>query len=205
MDRLISIAFRTVLRNLVHNGSLRITTAAGTVLTVGNGIGTSVAIRFTSYAAEWGVLADPELKVGEAYVDGGLVVECGSIADLLDLLVAQPRARKVPHWARTQWLVRFIQRRAKQFNSRRRARRNVAQHYDLDDRLYNLILDADRQYSCAYFELIDQSLDEAQLAKKRHLAAKLTVRPHQRLLDIGCGWAVFRFTFRRSAGPALPA
>jgi cyclopropane-fatty-acyl-phospholipid synthase len=75
-----------------------------------------------------------------------------------------------------------------QFNSRQRARHNVAHHYDLDGRLYSLFLDADRQYSCAYFESPDQSLDDAQLAKKRHLAAKLLISPGQRLLDIGCGW-----------------
>jgi cyclopropane-fatty-acyl-phospholipid synthase len=75
-----------------------------------------------------------------------------------------------------------------QFNPRRRSRENVAHHYDLDGRLYSLFLDADRQYSCAYFETPDQSLDDAQLAKKRHLAAKLRLKPNQRVLDIGCGW-----------------
>src|SRR5581483_3988160 len=65
---------------------------------------------------------------------------------------------------------------------------NVAHHYDLDGRLYSLFLDADRQYSCAYFEKPDQSLDDAQLAKKRHLAAKLRLNRDQRVLDIGCGW-----------------
>ena len=68
------------------------------------------------------------------------------------------------------------------------SRRNVAHHYDLDGRLYSLFLDADRQYSCAYFETPDQSLDDAQLAKKRHLAAKLLLGEGQRVLDIGCGW-----------------
>ena len=75
-----------------------------------------------------------------------------------------------------------------QFNPPRRAQRNVAHHYDLDGQLYALFLDADRQYSCAYFETPDQSLDDAQLAKKRHLAAKLLLEPGQRVLDIGCGW-----------------
>jgi cyclopropane-fatty-acyl-phospholipid synthase len=75
-----------------------------------------------------------------------------------------------------------------QFNPRRRARRNAAHHYDLHGRLYSLFLDADRQYSCAYFETPDQSLDDAQLAKKRHLAAKLLTTRNQRVLDIGCGW-----------------
>src|SRR2546423_15542319 len=69
-----------------------------------------------------------------------------------------------------------------------RARHNVAHHYDLDDRLYSLFLDADQQYSCAYFENAEQSLDDAQLAKKRHLAAKLLVERNAHVLDIGSGW-----------------
>ncbi len=89
--------------------------------------------------------------------------------------------------------MRYLRRRLSQFNPRPRARRNVAHHYDLDGRLYSLFLDADRQYSCAYFEKPDQSLDDAQLAKKRHLAAKLRLEPDKlandlRVLDIGCGW-----------------
>ena len=184
MDRFL----RIVLANLIRRGNLWITTAKGGTFTCGDGTGTPVAIKFTTRVAEWSVLLDPELKLGEAYVDGGFVVERGSIADLLAIVLGQPRHRKPPYWARVQWLVRYIQRRLKQFNSRRRAQRNVAHHYDLDEGLYRLFLDADRQYSCGYFEQANQSLDDAQLAKKRHLAAKLLVRPGQRVLDIGCGW-----------------
>ena len=79
-------------------------------------------------------------------------------------------------------------RRLHQMNRGERAKRNVAHHYDLDRRLYDLFLDTDRQYSCAYFETPGQSLDDAQLAKKRHIAAKLAVEPGHRVLDIGCGW-----------------
>src|SRR5204863_6698877 len=93
-----------------------------------------------------------------------------------------------PNWALLQWWLRFFYRRLRQLNMPARARRNVAHHYDLDGRLYSLFLDADRQYSCAYFEAPDQSLDDAQLAKKRHLAAKLILSPGLRVLDIGCGW-----------------
>ena len=98
---------------------------------------------------------------------------------------------EVPHWARPQGWLRYLRRRLSQFNPRPRARRNVAHHYDLDGRLYSLFLDADRQYSCGYFESPEQSLDDAQLAKKRHLAAKLRLEPRRqdlRVLDIGCGW-----------------
>jgi cyclopropane-fatty-acyl-phospholipid synthase len=145
-----------------------------------------VAVRLASRHAELSLLRDPELKFGEAYMDGTLVVEQGSIADVLAVLFAQ--GVEAPKWALPRWLLRFIGRRLTQFNPRKRARRNVAHHYDLDGRLYSLFLDADRQYSCAYFETPNTSLDDAQLAKKRHIAAKLRVDRDQSVLDIGCGW-----------------
>src|SRR5512134_2814584 len=124
-------------------------------------------------------------------MDGTFVVENGSIVDALAILLDQPEM--VPRWAKLQWWLRYFSRHASQLNWRGRAKNNVAHHYDLDGRLYSLFLDADRQYSCGYFETPDQSLDDAQLTKKRHLAAKLLVdrekqdeRP--RVLDIGCGW-----------------
>ena len=179
---------RVALGNLIRAGNLRVTTARGSTLSFGDGTGNLVAIRFVTAAAERGVLLDPEVKFGEAYMDGTLVVEQGSIAHVLGVVLAQCVNGKPPIWARPQWLVRYLYRRLKQFNPRPRSRRNVAHHYDLDGSLYTLFLDADRQYSCAYFESPDQSLDDAQLAKKRHIAAKLLIKPDQRVLDIGCGW-----------------
>jgi cyclopropane-fatty-acyl-phospholipid synthase len=121
-------------------------------------------------------------------MDGTLLVEQGTIADLLAIVLGQTHDGLPPDWARLQWAVRYLYRKLRQFNRPTRARRNVAHHYDLDDRLYSLFLDADKQYSCAYFEMPGQSLDDAQLAKKRHLAAKLLPGKGQRTLDIGCGW-----------------
>jgi cyclopropane-fatty-acyl-phospholipid synthase len=185
MDRLLRVA----LQRLIRAGNLQVTAAGGSKFAVGDGSGKPVAIRFTTSAAQLGVLLDPELKLGEAYMNGGLVVDEGTIADVLAMALGQDRDGRPPPWLRPQWLLRrYLYRRVRQFNPRRRARRNVAHHYDLDGQLYSLFLDADRQYSCAYFELPDQSLDDAQLAKKRHLAAKLLIRPGHRLLDIGCGW-----------------
>jgi cyclopropane-fatty-acyl-phospholipid synthase len=120
-------------------------------------------------------------------MDGSFVVEQGSIADVLAVVLGQDRTG-IPKWAKPQWYLRYFYRRLQQFNPRRRSKRNVAHHYDLDGRLYSLFLDADRQYSCAYFEHPGQSLDDAQLAEKRHLAAKLLLQPARRVLDIGCGW-----------------
>ena len=182
MDRLLRAAFG----KLIRIGNLRVTTARGSSFILGDGTGSPAAIRFTTPAAERAVLVDPELRFGEAYMDGGILVEQGSIADVLAIVLGQ--RRDLPAWARLRWLVRYLHRRFKQFNPRPRARRNVAHHYDLDGQLYTLFLDADRQYSCAYFETDGQSLDDAQLAKKRHLATKLLVTPERRVLDIGCGW-----------------
>jgi cyclopropane-fatty-acyl-phospholipid synthase len=187
MDRLL----RFLLKTFVRRGTFRVTTSRGTVLTFGDGTGQPVSVRFTSRAAEWGILLDPELKFGEAYMNGSFVVEQGTIADVLAIMLGQNT--DVPHWALLQGLLRYLARRLSQFNPRKRARRNVAHHYDLDGRLYSLFLDADRQYSCGYFENPGRSLDDAQLAKKRHLAAKLLLDRGKcgkdlRVLDIGCGW-----------------
>ena len=187
MDRLL----RFLLKTFVQRGTFRVTTSRGTVLTFGDGTGQPVWVRFATRAAEWGILLDPELKFGESYMNGTFVVERGSIADVLAIMLGQNS--DVPHWARPQGLLRFLNRRLQQFNPRRRARNNVAHHYDLDGRLYSLFLDADRQYSCGYFESPEQSLDDAQIAKKRHLAAKLLLARDRgerdlRVLDIGCGW-----------------
>jgi cyclopropane-fatty-acyl-phospholipid synthase len=184
MDRLLE----WLLGRFVRRGTLRVTTANDYVFTVGDGVSRPVAIRFMTRAAERGVLLDPELKLGEAYMDGTLRVEQGSIADLLAIALGQAPDGKPPRWARLQWALRYLHRRWQQFNRPSRAQRNVAHHYDLDGRLYSLFLDADRQYSCAYFEHPDQSLDDAQLAKKRHLAARLLPKEQHRVLDIGCGW-----------------
>jgi cyclopropane-fatty-acyl-phospholipid synthase len=183
MDRLLQL----LLSHFIRRGNFRVTTSRGTVFTLGDGTGKPVAIRFATRAAEWALLRDPELTFGESYMDGSIVVEQGTIVDVLEVVMRQQQD-KPPKWARLQSWVRFLRRRWAQFNPRNRSRKNVAHHYDLDGRLYSLFLDADRQYSCAYFETPDQSLDDAQLAKKRHLAAKLLLQPGQNVLDIGCGW-----------------
>src|SRR5882724_11088165 len=184
MERLLGL----FLSRFVRRGTLRITTAGGTVFSFGDGTGQPVAIRFITPAAQRGVILDPELRLGEAYMNGTLRVEEGTIADFLALVLGQSSDGMPPEWARLQWTFRYIYRRIQQFNRPTRSRRNVAHHYDLDGRLYSLFLDADRQYSCAYFETPDQSLDDAQLAKKRHIAAKLILSPGLQVLDIGCGW-----------------
>ena len=197
MDQFLRWAFRAI----VKRGQLQVTTSRGTGFTVGDGTGTRVAVRFTSPRAERAVLLNPELKLGEAYMDGTFVVEQGSIADFFQLILRQDRMNKGPHWARPRARARHQWRRLQQHNPRRRAQRNVSHHYDLDARLYSLFLDSDRQYSCAYFESPTATLDDAQLAKKRHLAAKLLLRdPGKRVLDIGSGWGGLALYLAQVAG-----
>ena len=182
MDRLL----RFSLDKFIRRGAMTVTTATGQRFTCGDGTGEPVAVRFITHDAERRVLVNPELALGEAYMDGSFVVERGSLADVLGILFDQPDI--LPGWAKLRWWARFLIRHAKQFNPRHRARNNAAHHYDLDGRLYSLFLDADQQYSCAYFETPDTNLDDAQLAKERHLAAKLLIRRGDRVLDIGSGW-----------------
>ena len=195
MDRLLSF----FMRRFIRQGSFTVITASGKRYTFGDGSGPPVAVRFTDAAAQRSVLLDPELRLGEAYMDGRFVVEQGSIADALAILLRQEHIA-APKWALPTRLMRYLLRRVQQFNPRSRSRSNVAHHYDLDGRLYSLFLDADQQYSCAYFESEDQSLDDAQLAKKRHLAAKLLVDPGANVLDIGCGWGGLALYLAEVAG-----
>jgi len=182
MDRLL----RFFMSRFIRHGALTITTASGKQFTCGDGTGKPAAVRFLTTAAERHVLLDPELAFGEVYMDGTFVVDDGTIADVLAIVLDQPEF--LPRWAKLQWWLRYLVRHAQQFNTPRRSKNNVARHYDLDGRLYSLFLDADKQYSCGYFERPDATLDDAQLAKKRHIAAKLLIQPGRRVLDIGSGW-----------------
>ncbi len=143
---------------------------------------------------------NPELALGEAYMDGTLTMEDGSLYDLLSLLARNLEETR-PHLAiRLIHRLNGLFRRFQQFNPVSRARRNVAHHYDLSAKLYDLFLDRDRQYSCAYFADGSETLEEAQEKKKRHIAAKLLIKPGQKVLDIGSGWGGLGFYLAREAG-----
>ena len=145
-------------------------------------------LRFLSTGAERTLFLNPELRFGELYMDEQIVVEQGSIFDVL--MAIQSASREVQETALARFVggMRRLTRRLHQRNQRASSRSNVEHHYDLDSGLYEMFLDSDRQYSCAYFETDDATLEEAQVAKKRHIAAKLRVEPGMRVLDIGSGW-----------------
>jgi cyclopropane-fatty-acyl-phospholipid synthase len=173
---------------MIRVGQLEIVDAKGAVHRFGDGTGSPVRIRFTSPSAERSVILYPHLKLGEAFMDGGVVIDAGSLYDFLALAQSNISGLTPKWWMKAGLGLRYATRRLRQMNSPLRARRNVQTHYDLDGRLYSLFLDNDLQYSCAYFEDPNIGLEEAQLAKKRHLAAKLALEPGQRVLDIGSGW-----------------
>jgi cyclopropane-fatty-acyl-phospholipid synthase len=190
----------TVLSRLVKRGALTIVTARGNEFTFGDGSGEEVRVRFLDPGAERAIVLNPEMRLGELFMDGRLVVERGSIYDFLALVVcdAGDGERSLP--ARLLGKLRYLTRSAISRNNRWRARRNVAHHYDLDHRLYELFLDSDQQYSCAYFEQPDCTLEEAQLAKKRLIAAKLALDPDSRVLDIGSGWGGLALYLKQIGG-----
>jgi cyclopropane-fatty-acyl-phospholipid synthase len=176
------------LERLITIGQLRILDCAGATHTVSGSSGSSVTVRLHDPNLNWKLLLRPRLYLPEAFMDGALTIEEGDLYELIELLAvnleALPKglAAHLLNGSATLW------RRLHQYNPARRARRNAAHHYDLSDQLYELFLDRDRQYSCAYFRDGTDDLDLAQLDKKRHIAAKLLIRPGQRVLDIGSGW-----------------
>jgi len=173
---------------VITTGRLRIVDARGRATDCAGSPGTSVAIRLHDPALNWKLVARPRLFLPEAYVDGTLTIEEGSLFDLIDLLAANLERLPEGFLARLLNGSATALRRLHQYNPVSRARQNAAHHYDLSDQLYELFLDQDRQYSCAYFHDLSDSLDTAQLNKKCHIAAKLLTRPGLRVLDIGSGW-----------------
>ena len=178
----------SVLARAIRIGRLDVVDAAGRRHVFDGAPGPSATIRLHDPALHWKLLVRPRLLVPQAYMDGALTIEEGTLYDFIDILVSNDAALPAaPIMRLSNWAGRLI-RRFHQYNPIPRARRNVAHHYDLSDQLYELFLDRDRQYSCAYFRTGDDDLDTAQLNKKRHIAAKLLLQPGHRVLDIGCGW-----------------
>ena len=192
--------FRRFLTALVKRGNLTVEFADDTRLVLGDGSGTPVHVRFADGRAPFDLLRNPELVIGELFTDGRLLLKEGTIFDLLALVSRNSARGAPPRWLKAVRRVRDAGQFLRPRNRRVRSRSNVERHYDLDDRMYRLFLDPDRQYSCAYFERADATLDEAQLAKKRHIAAKLLLEPGQTVLDIGCGWGGMALYMARFCG-----
>ncbi|MBO6541874.1 MAG: class I SAM-dependent methyltransferase [Alphaproteobacteria bacterium] len=193
--------FGVLLNRVVQKGSVTLVRASGRTNTYGDGSGSPVTIRLHQDRLSWKLALNPYLRLGEAYMDGSLTIDPPArIYDFLDILLANIGIEWAHPLAKVVGRVRRAKRRIDQFNPTGRAKANVAHHYDLDGGLYDLFLDDDRQYSCAYFDHPGMSLSDAQHAKKRHIAAKLQIAPGMKVLDIGCGWGGMALYLARTTG-----
>ncbi len=178
--------FAALLKTVIRSGSLAVVDQAGRRRVIGDGSPPLVAVRLASRRTDLRLALNPALVIGEAYMDGTLTIDAGSLYDFIDIL-----ALNLNYQDGNAWLAMLAKARnlLKQKNPLARARSNVATHYDLSGELYALFLDTDQQYSCAYFRTPDDTLEQAQDNKKRHIAAKLMLdRPDLKILDIGSGW-----------------
>ena len=199
MDRLFKNWMHKILRGAIRLGQLRVIWPDGAETTYGAGLPSATA-KIRDQATLRRLVMDPHLAVGEAYMDEGLAPAGCTIFDLLHVLLLNVREGRTPVLNWNNRLNR-VRRPLQCANNAVRSRRNVAHHYDLNGRLYSLFLDRDRQYSCAYFARGDETLEEAQAAKKRHIGAKLILdRPDLTVLDIGCGWGGLALTLARDFG-----
>ncbi len=198
MSRLLHL----ILRGLIDRGRLTVRYPDGREETYGGTKpGPVASIALLDARAVRGLVASPGMMLGECYMDGTLVPVGCELFDFVDLIFLNMQTRLAFHpIIRWRERLRTRMRRLRQFNPVERAQRNVAHHYDLNGALYSLFLDEDRQYSCAYFERGDETLEQAQLAKKRHIARKLLLRPGMEVLDIGCGWGGMAITLAREHG-----
>ncbi|MBE04113.1 MAG: SAM-dependent methyltransferase [Gammaproteobacteria bacterium] len=179
-----------LLNKLMQYGTLRVIDYKGKSSEYHGTKGPMVTIRLHDRSLNRKIFLNPRLAVGEAYMDGSLTIEEGStIYDLLDLVGANLHMLDDLKIMRARNRLAQLVRPLQQHNPLGIARKNVAHHYDLSDELFDLFLDPDRQYSCGYFDSPDTTLEQAQKAKKRHLASKLVLdKPGLKTLDIGSGW-----------------
>jgi len=183
----------SLIAKLVKRGTLTIIDANGVAHEHGDGNEPRATVRIKDPKIYARLFFNPQLAAGEAYMDGALICEEGSIRDLLRVFhINKQNLRNQPMRRFAAAALRNF-RRFQQHNPVARARKNVAHHYDLSNAFYKCFLDADLNYSCAYFEEPGQSLEDAQQAKKRHIASKLRITPGMRVLDIGGGWGGMAF------------
>lgn len=189
-----------MLRDFVKSGSLALTLADGARHNYGNGSAPSVEVTFHDATLPRRLVLNPDMALGEAYMDARLTIAQDDLEGLLSLVAINAAQGDHVWWRAIEAQVQAARRRVDQWNPAPRARANVAHHYDLSSDLYDLFLDADRHYSCAYFRDPDMGLEAAQQAKVRHIAAKLLPERGMEVLEIGCGWGGLALSLARDHG-----
>ena len=192
--------FDRLLNGLVQTGQVTIRFPDGEERTYGSGSAQSFTLDIKDEETVRAIVLNPELGLGESYMHDKLRIEGDRLEEFLKFVVRNREIGQMPLWVRAIDGALYHARRFIQRNAPGTARRNVAHHYDLSDDLYRIFLDADMQYSCAYYRHPEMTLDEAQAAKKRHIAGKLLLRPGMHVLDIGCGWGGMALTLAQDYG-----
>lgn len=176
---------KSILNRHLRIGSLHIHLPKGRILSYGQGQ-PEAHMQFKSRTAFYHALSNPQMNIGEAYMRGEWQPAQGDLLQVFEVLFRNwaliPEDDVLSKLSRVRhWLLR-------ETNNARRAQKNIHQHYDVSEAVYRRFLDADMQYSCAYFMHPDMTLEEAQQAKKEHIGRKLCLQPGETVLDIGCGW-----------------
>lgn len=185
----------TLCAKAIKHGNVSIESASGYKIKAGNGEGREIKVKFSSNQAQWRIIFNPGVAFGESYMDGELVIQQGSFYELLLVVLSnRKRYEESSRAVRPGFISTILQWSLGKRNTFKNSLNNVAHHYDIDRRLFELFLDKDLQYTCAYFEKEGMKLEEAQLAKKRHIASKLyiteSIKSKKKLsiVDLGCGW-----------------
>ena len=157
-----------------------------------------ITLRILNKKLHYKLLLRPDLYFGEAYSDGDIEIENGTLTDFLDLALMNIGRGELNFFSQLTNKLSGSYRYLTNFNFIKKSKMNVAHHYDLSDDLYDLFLDSKRQYSCAYFKDENDSLETAQNNKIQHIIKKLNIKPNQKILDIGCGWGSLAIDIAKS-------
>ncbi len=192
--------FKQILAKLVKTGTLILYFPDHSAARFGNSEAPRVTVRIVDPALIARLVRNPDLAFGEGYMEGGLTVDGDDLQGLMQIVLQNLEPNRRVWWHDLARRFRMIRRHHEQANGHRKSRRNVERHYDLSGSLFDLFLDKERYYSCAYFRSETDTLEQAQVQKVAHIAAKLLLRPGMRVLDIGCGWGGLAIRLARDHG-----
>ena len=147
-----------------------------------------ITIKLLDKKLNYKLLINPDLYFGEAYTDGSLIIENGTITEFLDITFKNIGRGDINIYGKILNKINGTYRYLTNFNKIVKSKKNVSHHYDISEKLYDLFLDSNRQYSCAYFKNEEDTLEQAQNNKIDHIIKKLNIKPNQKILDIGSGW-----------------
>ena len=187
------------LNKVFTKGGFILTDANNNDYIIGEPNNNPIRVKILNSNLHYKLLFHPDLYFGEAYTDGEIVIENGSLTEFLDLALMNIGRREFNFFSYLLNKVRGSYRYLTNFNLIKKSKMNVSHHYDISDDLYDLFLDRKRQYSCAYFKSINDTLEVAQNNKIQHIIKKLNIQPNQKVLDIGCGWGSLAIDIARTA------